>query len=352
MATAVTRGTTRVLNNRRYEDYKSMKQHFQYSNINEVIFDGYQTLTNTAANLEPGDITVALIAAEACVFLRTLANDALQELASVWVTYQDNTGAIHGPILHLLNDTADTTTVAPLGNEDIFDTCASVAGDVITMTAMAATLNQYAGWYTVGRSGDGNQVGVANLIISNTAHGTTPAFTLTDTPNGNTATDVIQFQQYACDDFYRLREMYCDVEVLTDKTIQIGNAAMAAFYGLISQGGRYRSSAMFFTQPAATCRSFIGRIKCSVSHESTDAKKQGNEIQITYSPKAASTNAAASDITTNLVFQDNLDWQPCIELAGATDVTIQVLTLDNTNVDDMHVEVTYLEVYDVDKVMT
>lgn len=351
MATAVTRGTTRIVSNRRFDDYESMKQHFKYSKIKEIIFDGYQTLTNTAANLEPGDLTIALIGAEACVFLSTLADDANQDLASVWVIYQDDTGAIHGPILHLLNDTADTTVEYPLGNEDVWDTCASVAGDVITMTALNPGLDAYAGLYTVGISGDGNQVGVANLIISNSAANPT-AITLTDTPDANTATDLISIQEFPCSDFFRLREMYCDVEVLTDKTIRLGDHNSGNYYGLISQGGRYRSSAMFFTQPIATCRSFIGKIKCSVSHESTDAKKQGNEIQVTFTPKAANSSAAASDIVINLVFQDNLDWQPCIELAPATDVTIKVLTLDNTNVDDIHVEATYLEVYDVSKQKT
>lgn len=348
MPTAVTRGISRILSNRRYEDYKSMKQAFQYSKVKEIIFEGFQTMTSTAANLEPSDIAVSLIGAEAVVFLSTIADDATQQDKNVWTVYVDNAGIISEAILTVLDD-VDSSIPVPLGNLNDYDTCASVAGDVITMTAMVATEDQYAGWYTIGKSGNGDQLGVANLIISNTASGTVPAFTLTDTPDANTATDVICFQQYAYDDFFRVRELYSEVEANDDKTIAVENQAANAWYGIISREMNYIASARHFTQAESVCRTFLGRIKATCANESTDAKKQGNEIQITFSPKASNTSATASDIIVNKVFSIELDWQPCMELAGATDVVIQILTLDNTNVDDIHVEVTYLEVYDINK---
>ena len=342
MATPVTRGMSRIIERRRFEDYKSMKQHFQHRNIVELMFDGFQTLTNAAANLEPGDLTIALIGAEAVVFLSTLADDSTQDLKSVWVTYQDNTGEIHGPILHLLNDTADTSVEAALGNEDVNDTIASGQGTTTcTLTALAGTLDQYAGLYLVIQSG--NEVGDVHLITANTA-ATPTALTVTPALGAAADADIAQIQEFPCDDFFRLREMYCEVEVVTDKTIRLGDHNSGNYYGMISQGGRYNSSARYFSRPAANARCFLGRIKAKASWESTDAKKQGNEIQVTYTPKARNSDGGSADITINLIFMDKLDWQPCIELEPATDVNIQILALDNTNVDDINVEVIYLEV--------
>ena len=342
MATAVTRGISRIIERRRFEDYKSMKQHFQHRNIVELIFEGFQTLTNAAANLEPGDLTIALIGAEAVVFLSTLADDANQDLASVWVTYQDDTGLIHGPILHLLNDTADTSVEAALGNEDVNDTIASGQGTTTcTLTALSGTLNQYAGLYLVIQSG--NEVGDVHLIVSNTA-ATPTALTITPALGAAADADIAQIQEFPCEDFFRLREMYCEVEVLTDKTIRLGDQNSGNYYGLISQGGRYSSSARYFSRPAANARCFLGRIIAKSSIESTVTVKQGNEIQITFTPKARNSDGDSADITLNLIFADFLNWEPCIELEPATDVNIQVLTLDNSNVDDIFVEVTYLEV--------
>ena len=183
MGTAITRGTTRLVSNRRFEDYKSMKQNFKYSKVKEIIFDGFQTLTNTAANLEPGDLTIALIGAEALVYLSTLADDSNQDLAEMWVTYQDDTGLIHGPILHLLNDDADTSVEACLGNEDVHDVIdTGEGGKTILLTGLAGTLNQYAGLYMTVVAGD--QVETSSLIVSNT-NATPTVLTISDDQNAN-----------------------------------------------------------------------------------------------------------------------------------------------------------------------
>lgn len=345
MATATTRGSRRILEDRKFESYESMKKHFSamYTNgTTEIIFEGYQTMTDTAANLEPGDLTIVLLGAEAVVFLSTLADDGTQDLKDCWVIYQSDDGVVHGPILHLMNDTADTSVEAALGNEDVNDTVAAGQGTTsITMTALNdAVGDTYKGLYVVVQSG--NEVGDVHLITASSLASPT---VLTIDPAGGAAlnADIVQIQEFPCDDFYRLRRMYCEIEVLTDKTIRLGDHDASNYYGLISQGGRYSSSARYFSRDAATARCFIGKIHAHCSSESTVSKKQGNELQITYTPKAGSSDAAASDITIDVVFQDHLTWEPCIELEPATDVNVKVLTLDNTNVDDLFVEIIYLE---------
>ena len=346
MATVPATGYRIIKRDRRYEDYKSMKQWYSGNHVKEIIFSGSQDSAVTS-RFDASDLALnTLITAEEVVFLATSADaGALQDLKSVWVTYQDDTGAIHGPIEHLLNDTVDTSAPAPLGNEDIFDTVnGAPVGDVITFTALAATADQYAGWYTIGRSGNGDQIGVANLIISNTAHATAPEFTLTDTPDANTDTDVIQIQQYPCNDFYRLREMYCEVEPDDDNQIELCDFNGGEIYYVISEGGRYYAGADFFTQPIATCRSFIGRIKARAANVlEAAAADSGQVISVTFTPIAANTNGESADITMSFQFTNEFNWEPCIELEPATDVLIAIT--DTTTATAVHVEATYLEVY-------
>ena len=345
MATAITRGSTRFLDDRKFENYESMKKYFSamYTNgTTEIIFDGFQTLTNAAANLEPGDLTIAPAATEIVAFVSTLADDSNQDLKDIWVEYQSDDGIVHGPILHLLNDTADTSVEACLGNEDVNDTIASGQGTTAcVMTALAGTtLNQYKDLYLIVQSG--NEVRDVHLITASSL--ATPTTLTVDPALGAAAdADIAQIQEFPCDDFYRLRRMWCEIEVLTDKTIRLGDHDSSNYYGLISQGGRYSTSARYFSRDAATARCFLGRIHAHCSNETTVSKKQGNEFQVTFTPKAESADATASDITINVVFQDHIDWQPCFELEPATDVNIKVLTLDNTNVDDAYFTVQYLE---------
>ena len=139
MATAVTRGMSRIIERRRFEDYKSMKQNFQHRNIVEHIFDGFQTLTAAAANLEPGDLTIALIGAEATVYLSTLANDANQDGKKVWITYQDDTGEIHSILTKLDNDN-DTSDEVPLGCEAVVTTVQNVAGSTLELVGVNSSV--------------------------------------------------------------------------------------------------------------------------------------------------------------------------------------------------------------------
>lgn len=345
MATATAQGHRLIVEKRRWDDYASLKQYFKNSKTKEILFAGSQLTTAAFLGLDGSDhIIAAQVTAEDVVYLSTIADDATQQGKSVWVIYQDDDGVIHGPIETLLDGT-DSSTEIVLGAGALTDTVASVAGDVITMTATAATLNQYAGWYTVGISGNGDQVGVANLIISNTAHGTAPEITLTDTPDANTATDLISIQQDPCDDFYRVREMYCQVEALDGKTIRLGNIDSSAIYAGIGEGHRYMASPNFFTQPAATCASYLGRIRASFPAENTVTVNVGGALQIFYTPKEAHADGGAVETEIEIPFQGEFTWEPCIELEPATDVIIKIKKINDALHDEMFVEASYLEVY-------
>ena len=348
MATLDISGYKRIITDRKFEDYKSMKKYFSayYSNgTKEIIFLGHQLATAGAGVIIDGsDFTIgAQIAAEGVAFLSTLADDSNQDLKSVWIIYQDDTGLIHGPIEHLLNDDADTTVEAALGNEDVNDTVASGQGTTaVTLTALAGTLNQYAGMYMVVQSG--NEVGDVHLIVSNTA-ATPTVLTVVGNTGAALDADIIQIQQFPCNDFFRMREMYCEVEPLDDKTIRLGNFDSSVIYGGIGEGARYMANSGFFTQPSATCRSFLGKIKASHSLDSTVTELVGASVFVTFTPLEAYSNGGSADITIELTFSDFIEWEPCIELEPATDVIVKISNVEGAKLDNMFVEVTYLEVY-------
>jgi len=90
-------GESRVLVNRRWEDYKSMKQHYQHFHCVEFIISGRQVTTNAAAELQfaVGD-TINYIAAEAQAYIE-----------------------IQDPVTADLHNT-DGTTEVEIGSDDFF----------------------------------------------------------------------------------------------------------------------------------------------------------------------------------------------------------------------------------------
>lgn len=345
MASVPAPGYRLILEDRHFDDYASMKAHFRNAHIKEWLLSVVQA-SSVTTTLTGYDAALATqLTAEAVVFLRTEADDANQDLQSVWVTYQDDTGAIHGPIEHLLNDTADTTVEACLGNEDVNDTIAAgQGGKVITLTALAGTLNQYAGLYMVTQSGDG--VGNSNLIVSNTA-ATPTILTVTDNTHAAANGDVIQIQTYPCDDFYRVREMYCEVEPLDDKQIILCDHDASNIYAAISEGGRYACDGNFFTQPVATCLSYLGRVKATApTIVEGDAANGGAVLSCTFTPRAANTDGDSADITMTFQFYGTFEWEPCIQLEPATDVLFSIT--DIATATNVHVEASILEVYDTE----
>ena len=347
MATLNATGHKLILEKRRFDDYASMKQYFQNSDTKEVLFAGTQLLTAAYATLDGSDHTIAAqVSAEDVVYISTIADDATQQGKSLWTIYQDDTGAIQDVVLSKF-DAADSSTEIVLGANGTgqTDTVAAVNASTLTMTATAATLNQFAGWYTVGISGDGDQIGVANLIVSNTAHATTPDIVLTDAPNADTATDIISIQQYPHDDFYRAREMYCEVEGVEAKTIRLGNVGSTAIYGGIGEGHRYMANCGIFTQPSATCDTYFGFIRVSTLTDSTVTEAQGAQVKIFYTPAEAHANGGAVETELEISLNGTFDWQPCIRLEPATDVVVQVKDAQGEVLEEIFVETAFLEVY-------
>ena len=332
---------------RRYEDYKSMKQWFRGSPVKELIFSGSQA-SSVTTTIDGSDVVIGTQPTAECVaYLKTEADDSNQDAASVWVTYQDDDGVIHGPIEHLLAAAAEanTTVVHALGNEGVLDTISAGQGTT------AATLTDYdasstgpddlVGKYLVVYSG--NDVGIAYLISANTKADPTVC-TVSPALGAAANADLVQIQTYACDDFYRIREMYCEVEPADDAQILIGDPDIDPIYGAIAEDGRYSTHSGFFTQPAATCRSFIGRIRARASNVlEAAANDSGQILSVTFTPIAANTDGDSADITMTFTFTNDFDWQPCIELEPATDVILSIT--DTTTATNVHVEATYLEVY-------
>ena len=113
---------------------------------------------------------IAFPAAEAVMFIATKADDALQDLAEMWVTYQSDDGIIHGPITHLLAKAAEAGTQVchALGDENLLDTIsAGQGGAALTLTTYnCTTVNDLAGKYLAVYSGDDAGIALQNYSRS------------------------------------------------------------------------------------------------------------------------------------------------------------------------------------------
>lgn len=347
MATLTATGHKLILEKRRWDDYASMKQYFQNSNTKEVLFAGSQLLTTSYATIDGSDHTIAAQKTSAdTAFLSTIADDATQRAKSVWVVYQDNTGAIQTAVETLL-ETSDCSDEIPIGYDgtDHLDTVnGAPAGNAVTMTGMAGTLNEYTGWVMVGCTGD--NIGTVFPILTNT-NATPTVITLSGVPAtpADLAADTVSVQPASTDDFYRVREMWCEIEVLDSKTIRLGDTDSTAVYAGIGEGHRYMANSGIFTQPTATCDTYLGRIKASAAIDTTVTEAKGCQVKVFYTPAEAHADGGAVETELEIPFHSHLDWQPCIKLAPATDVVIQVKYIAGAIVDEIFLEASYLEVY-------
>ena len=345
MPSVPTKGYKLILTGRRFEDYKSMKQWFKGETNKEVICSINQASSIITA-LEGSDVVIGTQpTAEEIVYLKTEADDANQDGKSVWVVYQDSTGAIHGPIVHLLAAAAEagTEVIHALGNEGVIDVVdgAPVAG-AVTMTALNPGLDAYKGLYLVVYSGD--QIGVSSIILTNSVDDPTVITTLKADWNANLAADSVQIQEFPCSDFMRMREMYCEVEPNDDAQILIGDADLSPIYGAIAEDSRYSSHSGYFVPDSATCRSFLGQIKGDTGQVyEGDAADAGSLINITFTPLEAHVNGGSADITMQFQFSKDFNWEPCIELEPATDVLVSISDITTPTI--VHIEMAILEVY-------
>jgi len=115
-------GLSRIIKNRRYEDYRSMKQYFSDRTIQEVIISGTTTTDGAAVevNFTNNGDTINYIAAEGQVYIRTEADDANQDGKYVYIEYQDDTGAVMPILTADLAAPDNTVEVIVTGASDFF----------------------------------------------------------------------------------------------------------------------------------------------------------------------------------------------------------------------------------------
>jgi hypothetical protein len=268
---AAGKGFSRVLKDRRWEDYKSLKQAWQHRPTTEFLISGYQTTTAAAAelNFQTGD-TINYIGTAAQAYIRCEADDANQDNKYVYIRYCDDSGTISAWSTADISDAPDSTTEVAIGGTD----------------------------------------------------------------------------------FYRLREMYSQVESASGggKCVLLTDSNMGGaddIFGFIDDGESVAAINRYFVPSAATCTSYLGRIVCRVPYLlEGDATPGGYFLTITFTPVALNGGevGAAADITQVLSFNEVLDWQPCIELQPATDVIIKIHKLVDADHVGMHIEASFLEV--------
>ena len=135
---AGSKGFSRIVENRRWEDYKSLKQYCSNKPIKEYIISGYGQTNN--AEFEFTTEAMDYIGTEAQTYIRTVADDGSQDNKYVWMEYQDDTGLILDPVTADITDTADNTIEVAIGSTDfwrlrqMYAEVEGVAGSEIVLT--------------------------------------------------------------------------------------------------------------------------------------------------------------------------------------------------------------------------
>lgn len=104
-------GLLRIERDRKFEDYRSLKQYFRNHNLEEIIYEGYQVSTATLVEMqELGGQTLTYLSAEATVYVRSESDAAGARDKSITITYLDNSGVVQTATAST-NDTDSTTEV-------------------------------------------------------------------------------------------------------------------------------------------------------------------------------------------------------------------------------------------------
>ena len=349
MAIGVTKAHTRIEKNRQWEDYQSLKRYWSHKGrpMTEVIFDGAQTSTNAAAEFVSGHgETIAFNGATTHVYIATEADDATQDGKSVWIDYTTSVGVLYEAVETKLDTATSTATEVPIGcmGTPYIEAVASVAGETITMTAIVGHyVDEYKGWYVVACGDATDQMG-ASLIVLSSSNTTPVVLTCTTTPNANWAADNVSLQKTLHADVYRIRRMYCEQETLDTKEIQVVDFNNGNTYGVIAQANTYGNAGSRYFALDSDYRCFLGRLQIRYPFLfDVDADDIGFQVGITFTPKSETVQTAA-DITLTFDFTGKLDWQPCIELEPATEVTITIKNLQNVLHGEVLVSFTCLEI--------
>jgi hypothetical protein len=150
-------------------------------------------------------------------------------------------------------------------------------------------------------------------------------------------------------DFYRVRQMYCEVEAVATKGIVLTDANMGGaddVYAFINDTYSTFNLERFFTQPSTVCDSYLGHVHVHTTPVAIGAGTDTYLFSYTCTPKALSDGGetgAASDKEFVFIFQEEFNMDPMILLEPATEVIFKVGDAATANV--VHIQATLLEVY-------
>ncbi len=336
MALKVTQSHTRIEKNRNWEDYQSLKKYWNFRGayLREVLYTGYQTATNSSTEwVQASDDILAFLGANDIVYLKTESDLAGLDGDSVWMDYVNSSGTLYENVETKLDSGTSTATEVPIGcmSGTYVDAVASVSGDVLTMTNLDRTVaNDLAGWYVVASGDATDQEGNYLTIESNTAAAPT-LITCTTTPNANWAADNVSVQQTLNNDVFRIRRLWAETEAPTDNAYLICDKDESNIYATICDANTNGGAGSRYTATSDRC--FIGRVKVyAPTGQQADNEAKGHRLEITFTPKASDygEDQDPADIMLAFEFNDEFEWQPCMELEAGTDVIFKIKSILNS----------------------
>ena len=140
--------------------------------------------------------------------------------------------------------------------------------------------------------------------------------------------------------------MWTETEAAATKSFHVVDKDASNGYAVIPDTLTYGSCGSRYTAlDTATYRSFLGRLQIDGGQRQTaDADVKSLVATITFTP-LPETGQAAADTTIAINFLDKLDWQPCIELAEASDVIVKIHSeLNDVAFATLHITFTCLEI--------
>ena len=334
MAKVATQSLTRIETNRRWEDYNTLKKYWNTRKVTrEVLYTGYQTATNSAAEVVQTGDTIAFLSANDIVYIASEADLAALDGDSVYIDYASSTGTLYEAIETKLDSATSTATEVPIGclSGSYVDAVAAVNGDVLTMTGLnSSVVNEFAGWYVIACGDAGDQEGNYLTVLSSTATSPTQ-LTCTTTPNANWAADNVSVQPNLYNDFYRLRRMWAETESPTDNYQCVCDKDQTNIYGVIADGNTRGGAGSRYFALSSSYYCYLGRVQVHAPHGfQADNESLCHALTVTLTPKGDTGTTTPADIDIKIEFNDYLDWQPCIELQPCTDVTFKIHKILNS----------------------
>ena len=334
MAAVPTQSHTRIETNRKWEDYASLKRYWSPKKvIREVLYTGYQTATNAAAEFVQVGDTIAFLSANDIVYIASEADLASLDGDSVYIDYVSSTGTLYEAVETKLDSATSTATEVPVGcmSGSYVDAVAAVAGDVLTMTGLnSSVVNEFAGWYVVACGDATHQEGNYLTVLSSTATSPTQ-LTCTTTPNANWADDNVSVQKTLNNDVYRIRRMWSETESPTDNYQCVCDKDQTNIYAVICDGNTQGGAGSRYFSLSSSYTCYLGRVEVWAPHGfQADNESLCHALTVVYTPVKETGTTTASDITMKIEFNDHLLWEPCIELEPCTDVLFKIHKILNS----------------------